>query len=74
MGIPLNEKNKKLQPKLSPNRRWMAYVSAESGRNEIYICSFPEMNKNRWQVTAVAETIRNGRKMAASCSIIRATQ
>jgi Tol biopolymer transport system component len=52
MGIPLNEKHKKLQPKLSPNRRWMAYVSAESGRNEIYICPFPEMNKDRWQVTA----------------------
>jgi hypothetical protein len=52
MEIPLNEKYKKLRPKLSPDRRWMAYVSAESGRNEIYICPFPEMNKDRWQVTA----------------------
>jgi|WetSurSiteA1Bulk_404760.scaffolds.fasta_scaffold09200_2 hypothetical protein len=52
MKIPINEKHKMLRPKLSPNGRWMAYVSAESGRNEIYICSFPEMNKDRWQVTA----------------------
>ena len=51
MEIPLNEKYKKLQPKLSPNGRWMAYVSAESDRNEIYVCPFPEMNKIRWQVT-----------------------
>jgi hypothetical protein len=40
-----------LRPNLSPNGRWMAYVSAESGRNEIYMCPFPEINKGRWQVT-----------------------
>ncbi len=28
---------------LSPNDRWLAYVSNESGREEVYVQSFPEM-------------------------------
>lgn len=29
-------------PQLSPDGKWMAYQSSESGRNEIYVRSFPE--------------------------------
>jgi Tol biopolymer transport system component len=29
------------QPRISPDGRWMAFVSNESGRNEIYVASFP---------------------------------
>jgi Tol biopolymer transport system component len=29
-------------PRLSPNGRWLAYVSDESGRDEIYVQAFPE--------------------------------
>jgi Tol biopolymer transport system component len=39
------------QPKLSPNGKWMAYVSNESGKNEVYVRPFPEVNKGRWQVS-----------------------
>jgi serine/threonine-protein kinase len=29
----------------------MAYMSDESGQNEIYVRPFPEVNKGRWQVS-----------------------
>jgi serine/threonine-protein kinase len=39
------------QPEISPDGRWMAYTSDESGQNEIYVRPFPEVNKGRWQVS-----------------------
>jgi len=38
-------------PKISPDGRWMAYTSNESGREEIYVRPFPEVNKGRWQIS-----------------------
>ncbi len=32
-------------PKLSPDDRWLAYVSNESGRDEIYVTRFPPSGK-----------------------------
>jgi len=40
-----------LSPMLSPNGRWMAYTSFESGQGEIYVRPFPDANKERWQVS-----------------------
>ena len=37
---------------LSPNDRWIAYQSNESGRDEIYVRPFPEIEEGRWQVSA----------------------
>jgi serine/threonine-protein kinase len=39
------------QAKLSPDGKWLAYVSSESGQNEVYARPFPEVNKGRWQVS-----------------------
>ena len=39
------------QPKISPNGLWIAYLSDESGRNEVYVRPFPEVNKGRWQIS-----------------------
>jgi Tol biopolymer transport system component len=47
----LQEKYVELQPKISPDGRWMAYRSNESGKNEIYVRPFPDINKGRWQVS-----------------------
>jgi eukaryotic-like serine/threonine-protein kinase len=47
----LQERYAELQPKISPDGRWMAYTSDETGRYEIYVRSFPEVEKGRWQVT-----------------------
>jgi serine/threonine-protein kinase len=46
-----HEGYKEAQPKISPDSRWMAYMSDESGQNEIYVRPFPEVNKGRWQVS-----------------------
>ena len=46
-----HEGYKEAQPKISPDGRWMAYTSDESGQNEIYVRPFPEVNKGRWQVS-----------------------
>jgi serine/threonine-protein kinase len=35
---------------LSPNGRWLTYVSNESGRDEIYVVSFPALDR-KWQVS-----------------------
>jgi serine/threonine-protein kinase len=41
----------KTQPKISPDGRWIAYVCNESGKNEVYVRPFPEVNKGQWQVS-----------------------
>src|ERR1700730_10873382 len=38
------------QPDLSPDERWVAYASTESGRFEVYIQSFPKPG-GKWQVS-----------------------
>ena len=39
-------------PELSPDGRWLAYVSDESGREEIYVRPFPDIGAGgRWQVS-----------------------
>lgn len=35
---------------VSPNGRWLAYESDESGRNEVYLTTFPEPGR-KWQVS-----------------------
>jgi len=38
-------------PVISPDGRWMAYVSSESGTEQIYVRPFPDVNAGRWQVS-----------------------
>jgi serine/threonine-protein kinase len=38
-------------PAVSPDGRWLAYVSAESGRPEVYIRPFPDISRGKWQVS-----------------------
>jgi Tol biopolymer transport system component len=37
--------------RLSPDGRWLAYYSNESGRNEVYVRPFPNVNEQRWTVS-----------------------
>jgi serine/threonine-protein kinase len=39
-------------PALSPDGRWLAYVSDESGRHEVYVRPFPNVDEARWLVSA----------------------
>jgi eukaryotic-like serine/threonine-protein kinase len=40
-----------LFPSLSPDGRWLAYTSNESGTNEVYVRPFPETSTAKWQVS-----------------------
>ena len=41
---------------VSPDGRWLAYESNESGRFEIYVRPFPDVNSGRWQVSTMGGT------------------
>jgi serine/threonine-protein kinase len=47
----LQEKHFDSEPRISPDGRYMAYESNESGKFEVYVRPFPEVNKGRWQVS-----------------------
>ena len=53
-------------PRFSPDGRWLAYVSNESGRNEIYVQPYPGPG-GKWQISTEggAEPVwnRNGREL-----------
>jgi hypothetical protein len=40
-----------LHPAVSPDGRWLAYASNESGANEVYVRPFPGTAGGRWQVS-----------------------
>ncbi len=40
-----------LAPVFSPDGHWLAYVSDESGRNEIYVRPFPKVEEGKWQIS-----------------------
>ena len=54
-------------PSLSPDGRWLAYVSDESGTPEVYVRPFPDVASARWQVSLRGGTLpvwaRNGREL-----------
>jgi Tol biopolymer transport system component len=45
-----------VRPALSPDGRWMAYQSDESGRYEVYVRPFPEVDSGRWPISAAGGT------------------
>jgi eukaryotic-like serine/threonine-protein kinase len=47
----LQENYAELLPQISPDGRWIAYVSDESEQPEIYVRPFPEVDKGKWQVS-----------------------
>jgi Tol biopolymer transport system component len=60
---PFNE----LNAETSPDGRWLAYQSNESGQDEIYVRPFPDLARGRWQVSSAGGTrplwSRNGREL-----------
>ena len=46
---------KETQARFSPNGRWVAYVSNESGRNEVYVQTFPASG-GKWPVSTKGGT------------------
>lgn len=58
LGDPASESN----PSLSPDGRWLAYASDESGRTEVFVRPYPELNGGRWQVSRGGGTTPMWRK------------
>jgi Tol biopolymer transport system component len=40
-----------LNGEISPDGRWVAYLSNESGQEEIYVRPFPDADRSRWQIS-----------------------
>jgi Tol biopolymer transport system component len=57
--LPANEQprpllateNDEAEGRLSPDERWIAYRSDESGRREVYVRRFPDVNAGKWSVS-----------------------
>jgi Tol biopolymer transport system component len=58
---------REMSPSVSPDGRWLAYVSNESGQNEVYVRPFPDVASAKWQVSVSGGTMpvwaRNGREL-----------
>jgi serine/threonine protein kinase/Tol biopolymer transport system component len=39
-------------PAISPDGRWLAYVSEETGVGEVYVRPFPDVDSGRWQISS----------------------
>ena len=56
-----------ISPALSPDGKWLAYASNESGRFEVYVRPYPDVNSGRWQVSQAGGLqplwARNGREL-----------
>ncbi len=54
-------------PALSPDGKWLAYSSNESGRNEIFVRPFPNTAGGRWQIStaggSAARWAHSGREL-----------
>ncbi len=48
----LDTKFSETMGRLSPNGKWLAFMSDEGNRAEIYVRPFPDANAGRWQVTS----------------------
>ena len=63
LHMPFSETN----ASVSPDGRWLAYQSNESGRDEVYVRPFPDINGGRWQISVNGGTrpvwARNGREL-----------
>jgi Tol biopolymer transport system component len=47
LTLPYDE----VSPKLSPDGRWLLYSSQESGKAEVYVRPFPDVNAGRWPIS-----------------------
>ena len=51
-----------LRPELSADGRWLAYQSDESGRFEVYVRPYPDLDAGRWQISHAGGTTPRWRR------------
>ena len=63
----LAEEYDEQQPALSPDGRWLAYTSTETGSTEVFVRPFPDVDSGRWQVSTAGgmmpEWAHSGREL-----------
>jgi eukaryotic-like serine/threonine-protein kinase len=63
----LRSKFAERNPQISPDGRWLAFESNESGREEVYVRPFPNVAGGQWQVSTGGGTVpvwsRTGREL-----------
>ena len=63
----LNTTYSERAPAISPDGRWLAYQSDESGRAEVYVRPFPAVDQGKWPISTGGGTeprwARNGREL-----------
>jgi serine/threonine-protein kinase len=47
----IHTKYREVNAEISPNGRWIAYESNESGTNQVYVRPFPNVDAGHWQVS-----------------------
>jgi len=47
----IHTKYREYNPEISPNVRWIAYESNESGTNQVYVRPFPNVDAGSWHVS-----------------------
>jgi serine/threonine-protein kinase len=52
LTVARSERGEEVAPTLSPDGRWIAYVSDESGRDEVYVRPFPDVTRMKQQISA----------------------
>ncbi len=52
MRVLLKEDFNEVEPRISPDGRYMAYQSDETGTTNIYVRPFPDINETKWQVSS----------------------
>jgi len=50
-------KSTEYNPVVSPDGKWLAYVSNETGQLEVYVVPFPEAGSSKWQVSTAGGTV-----------------
>jgi serine/threonine-protein kinase len=46
-----------LHPEISPDGRWLAYTSDDSGMRQVFVQPFPDVSGGRWQVSTTGGTL-----------------
>ncbi|MEO7987664.1 MAG: hypothetical protein ABI766_14120, partial [Gemmatimonadales bacterium] len=58
---------REMSPAVSPDGKWLAYSSDESGTSEVYVRPFPNASSARWQVSSSGGSVpvwaRSGREL-----------
>jgi len=50
--VLLGDSRQETEPSVSPDGRWIAYASNETGEYQVYVRPFPDVRARRWQVSS----------------------